>query len=144
MYVDLFACLVACIFVCKYAGSFVSKGTLSKDEEDQLNEELGDLGGTVLVNGRENHFFDATTVLHYYDKVLGPAFRAKRDAIGSQGTLCTSASALWGFQPFSLEHPLKEYTPRLRIDGNHADGWLHTDGELDGKLTAVLTSGRFV
>ena len=67
------------VFIC------VAEGTLNKDQEEELNRELNDLGGTVLVNGRDNHFFDAGTVLTYYEKVLGPAFRTKRKQIGIGG-----------------------------------------------------------
>ena len=67
------------MFIC------VAEGTLSKQQEEELNEELNDIGGTVLVNGRDNHFFDAGTVLLYYDQVLGPAFRAKRKDRGTVG-----------------------------------------------------------
>ena len=66
----------ATVFIC------VAEGTLSKAEEARLNEELKDLGGHVLVNGRDNHFFDANTVVQYYESVLGPAFRAKRKQLG--------------------------------------------------------------
>ena len=84
-------CVIACIvliFACRRDGGIatvfisVAGGTLSKDEETRINDELRDYGCYVMVNGSHQSFFTSDTATYYYEMVLGPAFRAKRNLLG--------------------------------------------------------------